>query len=342
MEEEKAKLIQYIFKELGINLPHILLKQKATHEIERVLRTEQLDELLKFIKTLCDDPEKYINVNGIDDCSELIKNISENVEFQKRKISEDDEKIINFLIEHTTLKPKDFLNMLGHLYFVLQVTEKLEKTKNLSRVLKMSLLMWCFLNLYELILLNIDRRLRSYLQKNSKKNDDSDIKKFLEANQKRPNDHATAGLINKVLCEILSLNEENNSIFGKNSKPRIIRNKIAHYNLFYDSEKNKLVSSNFEEYSFEDFLENYYLLSNFLLRSFNMMVANNKFDKDTMIQSFKETFCEAYHILNNKIQNPEQAKEIYRNLIRELKKEQKQNDFRHKSIRLAYFDRLLA
>ncbi len=321
MEEEEAKLIQYILKEFGINPHSILLKQETTHEIERVLRTEQLDELLKFIKTFCDDPEKYINVNGIDHCSELIKNISENVEFQKRKISEDDEKIINFLVENTTLELKDFLDMFGQLYFILQVTDQLEKTKNLSYVLKMSLLMWCFVNLYELILLNIDRRLRSYLQKNSEKNGDNYIKKFLEIARERPKDHATTGLINKVLCEILSLNEENNSIFGKNSKPRIIRNKIAHYNLFYDSEKNKLVSSNFEEYSVEDFLENYYLLSNFLLRSFNMMVANNKFDKDTMIQFFKETFCKwyHYHILNN-IQNPKQAREIYQKLVRKLKK----------------------
>jgi len=152
------------------------------------------------------------------------------------------------------------------------------------------LLLWCFVNLYELVLANVDRRLSVYL-KNNNHYKDPDVERFLRINRDEYKDHATAELINKVLCKILNLKEENDSIFGKSSKPKLIRNKISHSNLFYDSEKNEIVLLNSQEYSIEDFLKEYYRLFNFLME-WSIYGLGGKFDDKMMVSSFRKV-CRA-------------------------------------------------
>jgi len=319
MNEEKdsePKLIQYILDKEGIVLPRFCLKQKMISELEDKLREGKPSLISKFFKNVNKNLDDYISIDEINKLFDKIKELSKNEKFQQ-KISEDDKKIIEFLIKNTNLNNLDVLEIIRQEYFTVQVAEELEKADNLSNILKMALLMWCFVNLYELILVNVDRRLLVYLKKNNK-NEDNDIKRFLSINRKDYKDHATAELINKVFCKILGLREENTSIFGKSSKPKLIRNKISHSNLFYDSEKNKFVLLNSQEYSIEDFLKEYYALFNFLTEWIKTGLGG-KFDEEILIDSLKKMF----HALSSKYLKIERggSKRGYQSYISKLKKE---------------------
>jgi len=318
MNEERdsePKLIQYLLDKEEIVLPTFCLKQKMILELENTLRRGMPFLVSKFFKGVNENFDDYISVEAINKLFKKIEELSNNEKFQQ-KISEDDKKIIEFLSKNQNLNSSDFLKILGQEYFTIQVVEELEKTDNLPNILKIPLIMWLFLNLYELILFNVDRRLFEYL-KNTDKKDDEDIRRFLKINRENK-DHAMPENINKILTKILDLKEENNSIFGRISKAKLIRNKIAHANLFYDSEKNKLVSSNLEEYSAEDFLKGYYTLFNFLIE-LNKAQLGGKIDAKILIDSLKKMF----HDLSSQYLRIERAglrKEFYSYIII-LKKE---------------------
>jgi len=320
MKEEKdsePKLIQYLLDKREIVLPRVCLKQKMILELDDISRKGMPFLVSKFFKRVNENFDDYISVEDINKLFKKIEELSNNEKFQQ-KLSEDDKQIIEFLTKNTNLNNLDVLKIIGQEYFTIQVAEELEKTDNLPDILKMALLMWCFVNIYELTLVNVDKRILVYLEKNNK-NEDNDIKRFLSVNRKDYKDHATAELINNVFCKILNLKEENNSIFGKSSKPKLIRNKISHSNLFYDSEKNKIVLLNSEEYSIEDFLKEYYTLFNFLAEWIKTG-RGGKFDEKMLIDSLKKMF----HALSSdylKIERSGELKKMYCYYIIKWKKE---------------------
>jgi hypothetical protein len=284
----EPKLLQYMLDKEYIVLPTICLKQKMILELECILRKGNPTLLSNFFKKVNKNFDNYISVKNIKKLFKKIKELSRNENFQK-KISEDDKKIIEFLFKNTNINILDVLQIIGQGYFTLQVAEELEKTDNLSNILKMALLLWCFVNIYELILVNVDRRLLLYL-KNNHYDKDPNIERFLnKVNREHYKDHATADLINKVFCKILNLKEENTSIFGQSSKSKLIRNKISHSNLFYDSEKNKIVLINSQEYSIKDFLGEYYKLFIFLVEWINRELGENS-DDEMLVVSLKKLF----------------------------------------------------
>ena len=318
MKEEKdsePKLIQYLLDKEEIVLPTFCLKQNMIKELESILREGKPLLVSKFFKRVNENFEDYISRDEINKLFDNINKLSNNEKFQQ-KISEDDKKIIEFLSKNQNLNSSDYLKILGQEYFIIQVVEELEKTDNLPNILKIPLIMWLFLNLYELILFVVDRRLFEYL-KNTDKKDDKDIKRFLKINRKNK-DHAMPENINKILTKILDLKEENNSIFVRISKAKLIRNKIAHANLFYDSEKNKLVSSNFEEYQAEDFLKGYYTLVNFLIE-WNKAELGGKIDAKILVDYLKKMFHYLYAAYL-RIERAGLRKEFYAHIII-LKKE---------------------
>ena len=197
--------------------------------------------------------------------------------------------------------------------------DELEKSGNkLPKILKIALLMWCFVNIYELILHEVDRRLLSYLKHKEYKN--GDIRAFIKkVKRDEYKYHATAGLINKALCIILNLQEGNNSIFGKSAKPKLIRNKISHSNMFYDSEKNKIISLNGQEYSVKEFLDEYYRIFDFLFNWINGAL-NSKFSKEKIISDIKEYF-KALSSESLKVERNGSLKKAYSGYIIKLKKE---------------------
>jgi len=314
---EEAKLVRYILERKEIVLPTILLKQKAIPELERALRTARPLPVSQFFKKIYNNFDEYIDVKGLDKLFNLIGEVSKLENFQ-HEVSEDDERIINFLVNETKLKNTEILELLGQQYFLIQVVGELEKSADkLLDILKITLFMWCFVNTYELVLHEVDRRLLSHLKK--QKNKDPLFNEFInKVKREEYKDHATAGLINKVLCKLLHLQEDNNSIFGKSSKPKLMRNKISHSNMFYDSEKNKLVLLDGQEFTIDDFLNEYYRIFNFLFCWINKGL-DNEFNKERIISDMKKSF----KALSSKYLQIERGSlsKIYSSYIIKLKKE---------------------
>jgi hypothetical protein len=285
-ESEEAKLVQYLLDREEIVLPTILLKNKMISELEKALKKERPVIVSNFFNNVYKNFNEYINTKEIDIFLQIVNDIkSLSI---KKELSEDDKKIINFLVTQTKLKNQEVLEIIGQQHFTFQVAEELEEKKDsLSEIIKITLCMWCFVNLYESLLHNIDRRLLSYLK--TEKQEGRDIEIFNKINRKEYKDHATAELINKVLCKILKLEESNNSIFGKSSKPKLIRNKISHSNLIYDSEKKKIVLINGTEFSIEDFLKEYYAVFNFCFCWIESSLGN-EFNKEKIISELKQMF----------------------------------------------------
>jgi hypothetical protein len=320
MNEEKniePKLVQYIIDRQEIALPMALLKQKMILEAENALNSTDPLIVSHFFKNVSKNLDGYVSSEDIIKLTKKLKELSMNEKF-KQKISEDDKRIIKFLVENTSLTNLDIIEIMGQEYFTIQVAEELEETKDLPNTIKMALFLWCFVNIYEIILINVDRRLFAYIKNNNIK-ESNNIKRFLDIDRKEHKDHATAGLINKVFCEILDLKEENNSIFGKDSKPKLIRNKISHSNIFYDTEENKIKLSNGEEYSIEDFLNEYYALFNFLMEWINIGLGKELDDK-IIFNTLKKTF----HALSShylRIERGDPLKRGFYSYIIKIKKE---------------------
>ena len=287
MRMEEAELVQHILEKEEIVLPTVILCQKMILELEEALRKEKLLYVSKFFKKVYENFDEYINIEGVDKLFELIEKTSKEINSQYQ-VSKDDKKIIEFLVNKTKIKNIDVLEIVGQQYFTFQVAKELEKNiDNLSNILKITLFMWCFVNTYELVLHNVDRRLLFYLE--NYKTKDRNIKRFLKIKRDEYKDHATVDLINKVFCTLLRIKEENNSIFGKTSKPRLIRNKISHSNIFYDSGKNKIILLGGQEYDIKDFLEEYYKIFNFLVTWINEALGDG-FNKEDVISDMKDYF----------------------------------------------------
>jgi len=283
-----TKLVSYLLEKEEIILPTVILKQKIILEFEENLRKEKPFFMRNFCKNVVTRFDEYIDIKGIDKILNLITELFQHENFQQC-ISTDDKKIIDFLVKETKLKDIKALEIIGPQFFTFQVVDDLEKSgKGLTKILKIMLLMCCFVNIYELILHEIDRRLLTYPKLKEYKN--GSVDRFIKkVNRDEYKDHATAGLINEVLCKILNLREDNNSIFGKSAKPRLIRNKISHSGMFYDSEKNKVILLNGQEYSVEEFLGEYYKIFNFLFNWINMLFDGN-LNKEKIISDLKKLF----------------------------------------------------
>lgn len=282
---EETKLIGYLLEKEEIILPTILLKQKAILELEQNLKKGRPLSVAQFFKKVYDNFDEYIDIKGVDKLFKIIKEISE-MGNSYHKTSEDNKKIIEFLVKKTEIGYTHILEIVGQRYFILQVAGELEKSANkLPDVLKIALFMWCFVNIYELLLHEIDRRLLAYFK--TQNYESKNVKKFLKkVKREKYGEHATAGLINNIFCEILNMKEDNNSIFGKS---RLIRNKISHSNMFYDSEKREIILLNGKKYTVNDFLNEYYKVFDFLCSWINKALGE-EFSKERIISDMKKYF----------------------------------------------------
>jgi len=152
-------------------------------------------------------------------------------------LSDTDKKIINLLAKESIESDLKSELFLFDVVFQLKILEK--KIKKYPELWDY-LLLHVFCDLYELTLYIIDRKLVSYIKNN--KIEDKEISNFLKLNRKGSS-HATAEKINKTICKILNLSEDNDSIFGSHSKTREIRNAVNHAN--FDTVTNYNLKENY-------------------------------------------------------------------------------------------------
>ena len=318
----EAKLVEYLLKKGYIKLPTKIFQQQYIVELNKALSTGNPIIFSKFLEKSAEKVDEYLDMKNIENLIEMLKNIEHNIGSQKYSISPDDEKILKFLVSISRVPAEDFLEIAGPLYFITEVLNDIEKNKKiLPESILMSTLLWIFVNTYELILHIVDRKLYRYLKSNKKHDNNRSVKYFLKIKRKGKN-HATAGTINKVLHVIIGIPQENDSIFGSGSgKPKLLRNKISHSNIFYDSGSKKIVVLDGTEYEMSEFIEQYYQIFIFLLKWIELSIGYDILQLSiTLKYEFKKVF-KSYAKTFLKIERSGELKRRFYEIVIEWKRE---------------------
>ena len=152
-----ASLVNYLIEKEELVLPLAALRNKMILELDRALSTSIPVNVSDFYKRIANNPGEYFD---LDELSIMLQKIQSTMTLPNgKRVSEDDGKIINFLVGIQKLPAENFLELVGPLYSLAELLDDLEKNKEkLSKILKINLFMWFFVNIYELTLHMIDRK----------------------------------------------------------------------------------------------------------------------------------------------------------------------------------------
>lgn len=302
-----TRVVEYLLERGEIKLPYAILKTETIKELDKAISSGSPAMVSKFYEKMAEDIDEYLDLTEIEIMIDLL---SKKIALES-ELSEDDFRILEFLVNTAVIKIEDFLSMVGPIYNLLKVAEELKRVKNLSDYLSMFILTSAYVQLYELLLLQIDRRLYYYLK--DKKPENKEFRNFLKMDRKG-SEHETAGRLNKIISAILGMNETNNSILGE--RGRIIRNKISHANLFYDAERKVVVASN-SEYSVDEFLAEFYKLLKFGIKWIELsseLSLDEKGLADLLKVKIREAFKELSRLFLKVERSPEMKRE-FSNLV---------------------------
>lgn len=315
---DETEIIEKILETKGIWLPTPLLREDFILDLNKALSKGSPIAVSKFFGKAAEEVEKDTNSSA---CTQFLQAISERdgfvLEGYDELVTTDDEKVIKFLVSHTTFYAEDFLSLSGPMYYLSHVLKELERIRdNMPNLISVTLFLYLFITLYEITLFEVDRRLYTYLLKNDKKG--NEIKRFMGVERKEHNDHATAGVINKVLCCLEIIGHSNSSIFGDENGPKGIRNEIAHGNFFYDEEE-EVITVGMKKYKIKEFLKQYYKLYCFLKRWIEVSTKTSISNID-INNIFKKAFKDLSHIFR-KVERSGELKRRFQTHIITLKKE---------------------
>ncbi|MDK2782063.1 MAG: hypothetical protein PWR13_1091 [Archaeoglobi archaeon] len=294
MKKRSAEIIiRYLLEKQEIYLPSAIFKNEMILELESAIKSRNPVVLSRFYKRVSENLEKYIEIEKIKKIVENILSYAKKFE-EKGKLTEDDYKIINFLVENSFVEAEDSIELCGPLYNLLRVYEELEKEKIKSEYVKMFIMASTFIQLYELTLLLIDRRLYNYIKNKRRQsgNQNNELRKiaekFLNGVDRKFTEHATAGKINTVLSKFIGISSENESILS--GRLRELRNKLSHANFFYDAESDAVFAGK-AKLTKEEFIEEFYRLFNFVLTWFKLSAKTSNYQDafDSFIGSLKNT-----------------------------------------------------
>jgi len=284
MSNREAEIIKYLIDKQELRIPIRFLKTKGILELEKKLASGRPLYISGQFMKMLSQVDDYFNIEEIDYlCQAVLKLEKDSIEKGfNSSFGQDNHKIIDFLAQDNKSNMTDFLEMAGPYSFFLEVAEEwshnIEKIPELIRV---ALIMWLFVNSYEILLHQVDRKILHNLNTNKNLKMTSNINFFMKnVSRKEFKDHATAEKINKVLCDLLKIKEDNSSIFGKTSKPKAIRNKVSHSNMYYDKESKKVVLLSGEEYDSNDFTSQYFEMFKFMATWLKKYA--NPFNKEDM------------------------------------------------------------
>ena len=250
-------LVSYLLEKGEISLPMSLMRHETIIDFEESLRKERPLFLSKTFKKISENIERdFLKGESLDEFINMAKQLKKKNFF----ITEDDEKIIDYLVSLEKLRWDFLLETIGPLYFLLKTFEETEKISLLSKFIQTFIIINSYVMLYELILHEVDRRLYHNLKLKKQK----EYPRFFRIKRQEYNEHATAGIINEVLSDLINLPKDNNSIFGGQSESRIFRNKAAHANIFYDEYKDEIIIAG-RRYSLDEFLKLFFRLFSFLI-----------------------------------------------------------------------------
>ncbi len=288
MNEKSVEIVGYLLEKQDIYLPSPIFKDETIIKLERALSSGIPIVMSRYYEEMANNLEKHV---CIDKTKEMVESLLTSLrEFEHSgKLTEDDLKIINFMVENSFVTAEDSIELSGPLYTLLKVYEELGKEKIESEYLKMFIMIATYVQLYELILLQLDRRLRNYIKLNERINE-KDFKNFLKYGREYT-EHATAGEINRVLSKLKVLEPENDSILSGRLKK--LRNKFSHASFFYDSELDAVVAGKIK-LTKKEFIGEFHRLFNFGLTWFKLSANANTPGEafDSFLWSLKSTFYE--------------------------------------------------
>jgi len=251
----------------------------------------------------CEDAAENIDV-----ISSPIKQFFEKFEFYESEfhdyLSEDDIKILNFLASNTSLTPEDFLAQINPLFSAARVIQDLEKKKIDS--VYMTVILKSYVDIYELSLFQIDRRLREHLLKIGKETLPKDIFYPRQMNLffgRKGTNHESAKGLNKIFSGLGVITIDNSSMIHPQSKTTKIRNNICHAGISHIPETMELIHSGNIVCSIDEFETELKRIFIFLLEwlALSVPVAERSKDNtdiysiiDPAVQKSKEDLKESY------------------------------------------------
>lgn len=298
MKGKSANVVEYLLEKGGICLPTTIFRNELLLELEKAISSGIPIRISDYYKKLADNLEEYISIDKTKEMIEIFLNSQKEFE-NSGKLTEDDLKIINFMVENTHVSAEDSIELSGSVYTLLKVYEDLKKEKIKSESLKMFIMISTFIQLYELILLQLDRRLRSYIKQN---NLEKDFEKFLKR-KREYTEHATAGEINNALSKLKVINSNNDSILS--GRLKYLRNKFSHANFFYDSELDAVVVAGKERLTKKEFIGEFFRLFNFALTWFKLSAKVD--DPSEALDVFKESLKKTCYELSRMFRSVERS-----------------------------------
>lgn len=290
-----------IMTSFGMTIPSGLTKGGWLREFEK--RLTNLTGLWYFVKTT-----KIDDLITDDDCIALFGRIQDiETEVQGRvTLSNGEAWTVNFLKSVNESDLISFIKIVGPLHYMIGVAKDIKKNgDNLTENLKAALFIYLFQNLYELLLGNIDACFYVYLERNPEIKGEKInyfrkefVEKRKEARRTKMDigEHADAGIIQGMLKEVYLQECEsgqktfdptllNDTIFNQMTK--VLRNASAHFNAFYDDQRNKIVFLNGDEMTMDEFIGLYERLFLFLTTWMNLYLSGAK-DGKAFARKLKE------------------------------------------------------
>lgn len=235
------ELINFIFHSA-------ITKELVIEELGQV-NVKEPKNFADFLNKVSNEFDKYFDVNLLKEFKNTKNKIKE--DFEKRyndyKFNSCDEKIIEFLSKPVksseSVKTIVSSRLLNFFIFIIQVLNEVNNN-NISNSLKSYVLMSLSLHAFEVTLHTLDRFLY-HRTNNNEKCTHSKIKSFLDVDRNKE-EHANLSQIEKVLGIVIEDESmvDKSTIFENMKKLRVLRNKIAHSQIYYDSGKISLLPMN--------------------------------------------------------------------------------------------------
>jgi len=261
--------LKSIEQKRNIKIPSILFKNEVLEKFDRIIQTKQPFLISRFYKNY----KNYINTNFLEFLENELKK-------PRKRLSKEDKKLIEVLTSIKEKCPEFYFDIVGNIFHISDLVDEISKAKNLSKTIRVSLMLWTYLSIVELIAKYVSEYLLILINENKK---EKEFKKFLKKFENGK--HPTIGEILNAIkgLKILTQEEIENTVFRKNN---LIRRRIAHANIYYDKYADKLFLSNGEFYSINNFKEEFLPLYEFLLE---LLYYHNKKQKN-LIKTFDKVF----------------------------------------------------
>jgi hypothetical protein len=247
-----------------IAFPLAVAKGKELDKLDRLIETRNEPGLMAF----WGNPK---NLTGLD----ALKFLSEELK-KEREVTPDDLEFISSISKETKNLKFDLSGSIGILFQVTGLCEELNK-KDLSEKIKMPLFFWAYLTLIESCINDLSDIFFEIAEKKADKMFQKDYEKALAEGE-----HLMFGTLRSYAIKWNFTKKESMTFLNKTN----LRNQIAHANIYYDSERKKILIKGNKFMEVEDFVKEFSRIFDFFKELIFQM--NNQ-EEDLVQETLKLT-----------------------------------------------------